>query len=56
MPEARVVRVKSWSELPEVLEPGVYYVDGRKYTIRVRVSRKAVVDAIRRAKRGGVRV
>ena len=28
MAKPRVVRVKSWSELPEVLEPGEYVIDG----------------------------
>jgi len=29
----RVVRAESWSDLPEVLEPGTYYVDGEKFTV-----------------------
>ncbi len=52
----RVVRVKSWSELPEILEPGEYYINGRKYTIKATVSKKAVKDAIMRAKKKGVRI
>ena len=24
----RVIRVKSWSELPDILEPGIYKIDG----------------------------
>ena len=52
----RVVRVKSWSELPETLEPGVYEVDGRAYTILARVSKRAVVNSIRRAKKSGTRL
>ena len=56
MAKTRIVRARSWSELPEILEPGVYYVNGRRYTIRVRVSKKAVVEAIRRAKRKGARI
>ena len=26
--KARVVRARSWDELPEVLEPGTYYING----------------------------
>jgi hypothetical protein len=31
--ETRVVRGKNWSELPEVLKPKVYYVDGEKFVV-----------------------
>jgi len=31
--KTRVVRAKSWEELPEVLEPGVYEVYGERFTI-----------------------
>ena len=56
MSKARIIRVSGWSELPDVLEPGIYYIDGHKYTIKARVSKKAVLDAIRRAKKKGSRV
>jgi len=45
----RVVKANSWDELPEVLEPGVYYVNGERHTIRARVSRDALVKTIERA-------
>ncbi len=53
--KARVVRVGRWTELPEVLEPGVYIVDGEEIVVRERVSR----DALKRTllimkRRGGV--
>lgn len=51
MPGARVVRVKSWSELPEVLEPGYSYdVDGVIIKPRVRLSReeaRAIVAGVK---------
>ena len=46
MAKARVVRVKSWSELPEVLEPGEYYVNGERVVMRERVSRDALKRTI----------
>ena len=33
MAETRVIMAKSWDELPEVLEPGEYHVDGERFTI-----------------------
>jgi hypothetical protein len=39
-PKARVVKARSWSELPEILEPGVAYeVDGVIIEPRVEMSR-----------------
>ncbi len=32
-PETRIVRVKSWADLPEVLEPGEYHVGGERFVI-----------------------
>jgi hypothetical protein len=29
----RVVRARSWDELPEILEPGTYIVDGEKFIV-----------------------
>lgn len=46
MAKPRVVRVKSWSELPEVLEPGEYHVDGERIVVRERVSRDALKRTI----------
>ncbi len=53
--KTRVVEVRSWSELPEVLEPGIYIVDGERFVVRERVSR----DSLKRTftimrRRGGV--
>ena len=41
----RVVTVKSWDELPRVLESGVYIVDGERILVRERVPR----DVLKRA-------
>ena len=38
----KVVRVRSWSELPEVLEPGVYVVGGRCFVVVERVEREVM--------------
>lgn len=38
----RVVKVASWSSLPELLEPGVYYVAGIKFTVKEAIPRREV--------------
>ena len=43
---AKVVRVKSWDELPDTLSPGVYYVDGVKVEVRGRVPKEEVRMAV----------
>lgn len=50
----RVVRVRSWSELPEILEPGTYYVNGRRVVVYSPVSREALRKTSRYVRRGGV--
>ena len=47
---------RSWSELPEVLEPGVYIVDGRRLTVREPVGREALRKAVARLSRSGTRI
>jgi len=47
----RVVRVKSWSELPETLEPGVYEVDGARLEIREPLERDEARELVRLVKR-----
>ncbi len=54
--KVRVVRVESWSEIPEVLEPGVYIVNGERHTIRARVLKEDLLKALRRAAKKGIRV
>ena len=49
--KTRVVRAKSWSELPEILEPGVYEVDGEKFTVTEPVEREFMFMAISGIKR-----
>ena len=31
--KTRVVKAKTWDELPEVLEPGEYHVDSERFTV-----------------------
>ena len=52
----KVVRARSWEELPEVLEPGVYIVDDRRLTVREPVSRDALRRALARLSRSGTRI
>ncbi len=47
----RVVRAKSWSELPEILEPGTYYVDGSKFVIHEPVEKEFWMMAVKGVKR-----
>ena len=54
-PERTVVVVGSRRELPEALEPGVYYVGGVRVAVRERVPRDAVRRALAFMKRRGGR-
>ncbi len=47
MEKLRVVKVKSWDELPEILEPGVYNVDGEVHVIEEDVPKKAILRALK---------
>ncbi len=49
--KARAVKVKSWDELPEVLEKGVYYVNGVKFVVSERVERDVMRTFIKTVKR-----
>ena len=52
--KTRVVRAKSWEELPEVLEPGVYEVNGEMFTIVEPIERdiwRQIVKGIKRLHR-----
>ena len=42
----KVIEVKSWDELPEVLEPGVYIVNGETVEIVERVEREFIRMAV----------
>ena len=47
----RDTHVKAWDELPEVLEPGVYFVNGEKHTILETIERDLLWLTIRRMER-----
>ena len=51
----RVVRVRVWSRLPEVLEPGVYIVNGLRVVVRERVARDALKRTVAIMRRRGGR-
>ncbi len=44
--KTKVIKVKSWSELPEVLKPGVYVVDGKRFIVKKTVEREFMRVAI----------
>ena len=43
----KVIRAREWRELPEILEPGVYYVRGVKFTVCEPLPREAMRQTIR---------
>jgi hypothetical protein len=42
MEKVKIIKVKSWDELPEVLEPGIYNVAGVTFTIKEPIPREEV--------------
>ena len=56
MAQTKIVKARSWSELPEVLEPGVYIVDGRRLTVREPVGRDTLRRALARLSKSGTRI
>ncbi len=54
--KTRIVKARTWNDLPEVLEPGVYIVDGRKLTVREPVGRDALRKALARLSKSGTRI
>ena len=49
----RIIKVRSWSELPEILEPGVYIINGDRIVVRETVSRDALKRTVAIMKRRG---
>jgi hypothetical protein len=45
-----VVRARSWSELPETLKPGVYYVAGERFTVYEAVEKEFMQRVIKGVK------
>ncbi len=52
MKEVKIIKVRSWDELPEILEPGVYDVDGEIHVIEEDVPKKAILRALKYRKQG----
>jgi len=48
----KVVKVKSWDELPDILEPGVYNVNGETITIEEDVPKEVVIQALEYKRKG----
>jgi len=46
----KTFKAKSWSELPEILEPGTYVVNGRKFVVVKRVERDVMREFLRLVK------
>lgn len=57
MERLRIVEARSWRDLPEVLEPGVYIVSGKRIEVLEKVSRDALRKTLEAMeKRGGIYV
>ncbi len=54
MGRLKIVEVRSWRELPEMLEPGVYVIAGERVEVLERVSRDALMRtlAVMRKRKG----
>ena len=52
MEKLKVVKVKSWDELPDILEPGVYNVNGETITIEEDVPKEVVIQALEYKRKG----
>ena len=48
----RVVKVRSWDELPEILEPGIYNVNGETHVIEEEVPKKVILRALKYKRAG----
>ena len=51
MPKPRVVRVKSWSELPDTLEPGIYKIDGATLKLKEPLDKDEAKELVSLVKR-----
>ena len=51
MAKARVVRVRSWSELPDILEPGEYVVDGATLRLKEPLEKEDAKELVSLVKR-----
>ena len=51
MARPRIIRVRSWSELPEVLEPGIYKIDGATLKLREPLEKSVAKELVSFVKR-----
>ncbi len=51
MAKARVVKVKSWNELPDILEPGEYKIDGVILKVREPTEKEELMMFVRGVKK-----
>ena len=51
MTKPRVTRVKSWSELPDILEPGIYKIDGATLKLKEPLDKDEARELISLVKR-----
>jgi len=57
MERLKIVEVRSWNELPEVLEPGIYIIAGERIEVEEKVSRGALMRTLKiMKKRKGIYV
>ncbi len=52
MERVKIVKAKSWEELPEILEPGIYNVGGETYIIEGGIPKKVILRALKYKKVG----
>ncbi len=50
--ELKIVKAHSWEDLPEILEPGIYNINGEIHVIEEDVPKKAILRALKYKKQG----
>ncbi len=46
--KTKVIRVKSWNELPDILKPGTYVIKGRRVRVYREVDKETLMRDLRR--------
>lgn len=52
MRELKIIKVRSWDELPDILEPGVYNIEGETHIIEEEVPKKVILRALKYKRAG----
>jgi hypothetical protein len=48
----KVIKAKSWDELPEILKPGIYNVNGDVHIIEEEVPKEVIIRALKYKEKG----